>query len=308
MRIVVIGQAAFGKSVVQSLGDAGEDVVAVFCPVDRAGKELDPIKQEALSRAIPVLQFKRMRDDEAVQAFLEIGPDLCVMAFVTDFVPSSILQAPVQGTIQYHPSMLPLHRGPSSINWPIIQGETMTGVSIFWPDDGLDTGPILTQKTAAIGPDDTVGSLYYEKLFPLGVEAITQAVALIRQGIAPKIPQDHESATYESWCGLKEGVIDWSTQGSAIYNLIRGCDPRPGASARVGSHLVHFFDAEYQKETHDVPSGTVTSVGREGFSVAVDGGYILITTVQVEGSRIPAGSWASINLTIGDMFTADTLS
>ena len=323
MRIVVIGQAAFGKSVVESLCNAGEDVVTVFCPVDREGKEIDPIKQEAVSRAIPVLQFKRMRDDEAVQAFLETDPDLCVMAFVTDFVPDSMLQAPKLGTIQYHPSMLPLHRGPSSINWPIINGELKTGISIFWPDDGLDTGPILVQKTAAIGSDDTVGSLYYDKLYPLGVQAMVESVALIREGVAPKIPQDHQSATYETWCGQEDGRINWDAEGPTIYNLIRGCDPRPGASARFGAKDIFFSEAKYSARTASggIPlvarvldkaggglnkgtvAGEIVAISEKGIRIAVRRGHITVATVRVDGIKSSAASWAEAHMAVGDRFT-----
>jgi len=300
MRIAVIGQAAFGKSVVQSLCDAGEDIVGVYCPIDGESGQIDPIKEEALSRGIPVFQFKRMRDDAAIDSFLELDPDLCVMAFVTDFVPDSILQAPELGTIQYHPSLLPLHRGPSSINWPIINGEPKTGISIFWPDDGLDTGPILMQKTVLIGPDDTVGSLYYEKLYPLGVQAMTESVALIRQGLAPKNPQDHDLASYESWCGRKDGQINWENSGSEIYNRIRGCDPRPGASTRLGDKEIFLFDASFVDQVHDRPGGTLIGID-DGFDIAVNGGLIRIATVRFDGMRSSAGIWAKDHgMSIGD--------
>jgi methionyl-tRNA formyltransferase len=308
MRIVVIGQAAFGKSVIQSLCDAGEEVVAVFCPVDLEHQRVDPIKEEALFRGIKVLQFGRMRDEAAINAFLDLSPDLCVMAFVTDFVPDRMLQAPKQGTIQYHPSMLPLHRGPSSINWPIIKGELTTGVSIFWPDDGLDTGPILMQKTTVIDPDDTVGSLYYKKLYPLGVQGITESVALIHAGEAPKIPQDHELATYESWCGVKEGRINWDEQGRAIYDLIRGCDPRPGASGLLGANHVYFHDVGFEERLHDITAGTVTVIDDDGFWIAVRGGLIHVATVRVDGTGSPAGSWARVNIAVGDRFMQDLSS
>src|SRR5690606_37836153 len=123
---------------------------AVFAPPTRPGAPDDPLKTAADSHGLPVYQFKRMRDPEAVAAFQAINADLGVMAFVTDIVPESILFAPRLRTIQYHPSLLPKHRGPRSINWPINQGETRTGLSIFWPDEGLDTGPILLQKEVEI--------------------------------------------------------------------------------------------------------------------------------------------------------------
>ena len=158
MRIALIGQAAFGESVLNAVVERGENVVGAFCPPDREARALDPIKVAAQDRDIPVFQFRRMRDAEAIDAFKGLNADLCIMAFVTDIVPEQVLQAPTRGTIQYHPSLLPRHRGPSSINWPIIQGEARTGLTIFWPDRGLDTGPILLQRETQIGPADTVGS------------------------------------------------------------------------------------------------------------------------------------------------------
>ena len=146
MRIALIGQAAFGKDVLSALLDANENVVAALCPPDLPNRSPDPVKDLATSANIPVFQYSRMRDNQAIEQFSSLEIDLCVMAFVTDIVPAQILESPKLGTIQYHPSLLPEHRGPSSMNWPIIQGKNKTGLTIFWPDEGLDTGPILLQK------------------------------------------------------------------------------------------------------------------------------------------------------------------
>ena len=189
MKIAIIGQAAFGKEVLIKLIENGEIVSAVICPPDD-GNSFDPIKQTAISNGIDVFQYERMRSTSAIKEYISLDIDLCVMAFVTDIVPMEILTAPTFGTIQYHPSLLPQHRGPSSINWPIIKGEEQTGLTIFWPDEGLDTGPILLQKEVEITPEDTLGSLYFGKLFPLGVDAILEAVQLVKRNKAPKIDQN----------------------------------------------------------------------------------------------------------------------
>ncbi len=197
MKIVIIGQAAFGRSVMEAISDAGKDeIVGVFPPLDRDGRPADPLKEGALERSVPVFLYCRYRSEEAIEAFKPLDADLCVMAFVTDIVPDEMIEAPQLGTIQYHPSLLPKHRGPSSINWPIMQGETKTGLSIFWPDKGLDTGPILLQKEVAIGPDDTLGSIYFDSLYPMGVEAMVEAIDMVRGGNAPRIVQDESQATY----------------------------------------------------------------------------------------------------------------
>ncbi len=208
MNIALIGQAAFGKAVLGAIADGGKDeIVGVFAPPDKDGRPPDPLAAETASRSLPLFQFPRLRDQEAIDAFTGLGPDLCVMAFVTDIVPMEIINAPSQGAIQYHPSLLPRHRGPSSINWPIIQGDTETGLTIFWPDDGLDTGPVLLQKRVSIGPDDTLGKLYFDQLFPMGVEAMAEAVELVRAGNAPRVTQDETDATYEGWCRARVVVI-----------------------------------------------------------------------------------------------------
>jgi len=168
MRIVVNGQQAFGQAVLEALLDRDDEVVAVYCAPDRHGRRVDPLKETAVARGISVYQPASFKTPEVLEGFTALGADLCVMAYVVLLVPTPILEAPRLGTIQYHPSLLPRHRGPSSINWPIIQGEAKTGLTIFWPDEGLDTGPILLQKEVAIGPDDTLGSLYFDQLFRSG--------------------------------------------------------------------------------------------------------------------------------------------
>ncbi len=292
MRIAVIGQAAFGKDVLAALADNGENVVGVFCPPDREGRPADPIKQEADERGIPVFQFRRMRRKVAIDAFLGLNADLCVMAFVTDIVPDAILEAPTRGTIQYHPSLLPKHRGPSSMNWPIMWGETITGLSVFWPDKGLDTGPILLQKEVEITQDDTLGSLYFGKLYQMGVDAMVEAVGLVRDGAAPRIDQDHSQATYEGWCRAEDVAIDWTKPVGDIYNLIRGGDPSPGANTTLDGETVAFFRASKTDGDSGKPAGEVLEVTSEGFTVAADGGAITIGRVQPGRERkVMAPEW-----------------
>ena len=203
MRIVIIGQAAFGEKVIQTLLKKGEEIVGVYTPPDISGRT-NPLKESAVQLGIPIFQPKGMRAPGVYAEYTRLKPDLNVMAYVTDIIPESILTHPKLGTIQYHPSLLPKHRGGSAINWAIINGEAKTGITIFWPDKGIDTGPILLQKEAEISPDDTVGSLYFNKLSPLGVEALAESIELIKQGIAPRIPQDESQASYEGLCAEKD--------------------------------------------------------------------------------------------------------
>ena len=304
MRIAIIGQAAFGQSVLDALVERGETIVAAFCPPDREGRSPDPLKEAALKHDIPVYQFRRMRDQDAITAFKTVQAELCLMAFVTDIVPEAILEAPTRGTIQYHPSLLPKHRGPSSMNWPIIQGDAKTGLSIFWPDRGLDTGPNLLQREVVIGPDDTMGSLYFDRLFPIGVDAMLEAVDLVRGGSAPKLAQDESQATYEGWCQSKDVIIDWSSPVGEIYNLIRGSDPSPGANTTFNGKKIALYRAvKHDGESGDAP-GLVTDVSDQGFGIAARGGSVFIRRVQPEGSaKVMASEWIETSaLKRGDRF------
>ena len=197
MRIVVHGQQAFGKAVLEALLKRGENVVAVYVAPEKEGAKADPLKEAAVAAGLPVYQPASYRKPEVWEEFRALKPDLQVMAFVTLFVPEDFLNIPTHGSIQYHPSLLPAYRGASAINWPIILGEKETGLSIFWPDNGLDTGDVLLQKKTPISPTDTLGSVYFDRLFPMGVEAMMESVDLVKAGKAPRIKQDESKATYE---------------------------------------------------------------------------------------------------------------
>ncbi|MBI2909320.1 MAG: methionyl-tRNA formyltransferase [Chloroflexi bacterium] len=301
MRIALIGQAAFGKSVLQAIVDKGHEVIGVWAPPDAGG--LDALKSLALEKGIPVFQPARMRDPGVYEDFARPLPDLGVMAYVTDIVPPRILGRPLLGTIQYHPSLLPRHRGGSAINWAVINGETKTGITIFWPDKGIDTGPILLQKAVEISPDDTVGSLYFGKLFPLGVEAIAEAVDLVARGKAPRVVQNESEATYEGLCSEKDVVIDWSRPSPQVYNLIRGGNPQPGATTFIRGRKLKVFDCELAPAASGT-AGQVAEIGDKGFVVACADGGILVKRVQPgESPKIRATEYASSRpLRTGDIF------
>ena len=302
MRIVVHGQEAFGKAVLEKLLERGENVIAVFCAPDKEGRPRDPLAVFAEEKGLPVHQPKSWKTPEALELMRSFEPDLCVMAYVTLFVPQPVIDAPKLGTIQYHPSLLPLHRGPSSINWPIAMGRTRTGLTIFWPDEGLDEGPILLQKEVEIGPDETLGDVYFKKLFPIGVDAMLEAVDLVRAGKAPKIPQDHSKATYESWFKKDLAEIDWSKPVSEIYNLIRATNPAPGAWSMLKGTRIDIFDSA--KVEGSGSPGEIMAITGEGIQVAAKGGRILIKRLRAAGGqKIPATEYAvSAELKVGDRF------
>lgn len=299
MRIVVHGQQAFGKAVLEALLKRKENIVGVYCAPDKptAGKGgIDPMKEYALSQGLTVTQPKSWKDPATWAELKALNADLCVMAYVTLFVPSQALNTPRLGTIQYHPSLLPMHRGPSSINWPIIQGTTKTGLTIFWPDDGLDEGPILLQKTVDVGPDDTLGTVYFNKLFPMGVDAMLEAVDLVKAGTAPKIVQDLARGSYESWCRKENAKIDWSKPAVEVHNLIRGTNPQPGAWTVLGDKPLDLYDCT-QVPGSGQP-GEILAVTAKEITIAAGtgtgAGAIQIKRVKLEGGqKIAAGELAA---------------
>jgi methionyl-tRNA formyltransferase len=284
MKILLNGQQAYGKAVLDALLGRGEEIVGVYCEPDK-GERIDPIKEAALEHGLPLFQPKSFKKPEVWEQMASLGADLCVMAYVTLIVPEQALNIPTLGSIQYHPSLLPLHRGPSSINWPIIQGDEKTGLSIFWPDNGLDTGPILMQKEVAIKDDDTLGSLYFNHLFPMGVEAMLESVDLVRDGKAPKLVQDDSLATYEGWCRAEDVEIDWTKPTQEVWNLIRGANPQPGAWTRHGETTLKIFDCAKQAPAGGTAPGELTAVGDDGISVACADGQIQIHRLRPQGAK-----------------------
>ena len=284
MRLIVMGQQAFGKSALETILDAGKDeVVAVYCAPDKDDRQ-DPIKEFALENGLIVMQPDNFEDKAVLDEMRTFGADLCVMAFVIIFVPAEARDIPTHGSICFHPSLLPLHRGPSSINWPIIWGATKGGLSYFWPDDGLDEGEILLQKEVAIGPDDTIGSVYFEKVFPLGLEATLEAIDLVRAGNPPKIVQDHSKATYEGWCNKMVAEIDWNRSVGELYNLIRGCNPQPGAWTIYNGEVLQIFDCT--KTDHACGrTGRVSAITDDGITITAGRGSIIAKRVRYAGGK-----------------------
>jgi methionyl-tRNA formyltransferase len=220
------------------------------------------------------------------------------MAFVTLLVPEEFLNIPTRGSIQYHPSLLPAYRGPSAINWPIIKGETETGLSIFWPDNGLDTGDVLLQKKTPIGPADTLGSVYFDRLFPIGVEAMLEAVDLVKAGKAPRLKQDETKASYEGRCGPDNARVDWGKPWSEIDRLIRGCNPQPGAWCTLAGKTVKIFEAKPlpARDPKGIGGkmGEIVAVEGDGFTVVCADGRFQVARVQADGPKIAASEFAAV--------------
>jgi methionyl-tRNA formyltransferase len=301
MRIILVGQGPFGEKALDALIRNGEDIVGVFCPQNKSGEAM---KELADSASIDLFQPDHMRNIDVHEAYRDLKPDLVVLAFVTDILPESLLGIPSIGTICYHPSLLPRHRGSSGINWAVIQGDTRTGLTILWADKGIDTGTILLQKEIDIAPDDTTGSLYFNKLFPMGIDAIVEAVELIKTGDAPKIKQDDSLATYEPPCDEKYAGIDWSKPAADVYNLIRGCDPQPGAFSMFGGRKVKFYKSQLLEAAEEISPGQVIRIGQGEVIVALNGGTLKVGKLKGEkGAKISADEFAEeVGLEVGMTF------
>ena len=301
MRIILIGQAAFAEKTLEKLIAKGEEVLAVYCPPDIPGGKLDPLKQKALQLSISVRQHVSFKAPEVREEFVALNADLAILAFVSYIVPPQVFSVPRLGSICFHPSLLPKYRGASAINWALIKGESVTGLTLFWVDKGIDTGPILLQKEVIVDPDDTTGSLYFNKIFPLGIEAISDAVDLIKAGNPPRIVQDESKATYDPPCTDEHVKIDWSKPAQEVYNLIRGCDPQPGAHTTWQGKMVRIFDGRMQSGSNTAPAGQITGIGAEENTIALNGGTLTVKRMRGEGAKISGAEFAKqAELKVGD--------
>jgi methionyl-tRNA formyltransferase len=285
MRLIINGQQAFGKACVEAVLDKGEDeVAAIYTAPDKEGRPADPIKEFALEKGLPVYQPPNYTDDSVLDEMRALNADLMVMAYMIIFVPEAARNIPTHGSVCFHPSLLPLHRGPSSINWPIIWGATKTGLTVFWPDDGLDEGDILVQKEIEIGPDDTLGSIYFDKIFPLGVQSVLEAIDLVRGGNPPHVKQDESKATYESWCRAANAKIDWDRSAGEVYNLIRGTNPQPGAWTTYDGETLQIFDCK-KTDACRGRTGEITDISNGSITVTAGRGSIIVERVRYAGGK-----------------------
>jgi len=297
MRIAIIGQQDFGKAVFDAFRARGDEVAGVFCAPEKEGAKADPLKAAAQEQGVKVFQFASLRSAEAHDALRGLAVDLGIMAYVLQFAPDSLTHLPRKGTIQFHPSLLPKYRGPSSINWPIIRGDTRTGLTIFRPNEGLDEGPVILQKETPIGPDDTLGSIYFDRLFPIGVAAMLEGADLVMAGKHTETAQDESQATYEGWCRAAEAKINWHNHVDFVHNLIRGCNPAPGAWTTLAGKKIQLFDCrKHSFRTFGAVKGKVGEVSEvtpSGVFITAQGGRIEALKAKVEdGKKIGAAELA----------------
>jgi len=298
MKVAIIGQQDFGKAVLEAFLARGDEVAGVFCAPEKPGAKPDMLKTAAQEKGVQVFQFPSLKSDEAREALGKLNPEIGIMAFVLQFAPQEFVSIPKHGTIQYHPSLLPLYRGPSSINWPIIRGDRKTGLTIFRPTDGLDEGPVILQKETEIGPDDTLGTVYFDRLFPMGVKAMLEAADLVVANKHKEVVQDESRATYEGGCRKAAAKLNWANHVDFIYNTIRGCNPAPGAWTTLEGKELQIFDArKHPVRTFGAVKGKigeVVEVGDKSFQVTAQGGRIEVLRAKLgDGKKVVAADLIS---------------
>uniref|UniRef100_A0A672NDF2 10-formyltetrahydrofolate dehydrogenase n=1 Tax=Sinocyclocheilus grahami TaxID=75366 RepID=A0A672NDF2_SINGR len=304
MKIAVIGQSLFGQEVYKELKKDGHMIVGVFTIPDKDGK-MDPLATEAVKDGVPVFKFPRWRlkgkaITEVVDQYKAVGAELNVLPFCSQFIPMEVIDHPTHGSIIYHPSLLPRHRGASAINWTLIHGDKKGGFTIFWADDGLDTGPILLQRECDVEPNDNVNSIYKRFLFPEGVKGMVEAVRLIAAGTALRIKQPEEGATYECIQKKENSKIDWNQPAEAIHNWIRGNDRVPGAWAEIDGKNVSFYGSTLLENDHSSSNGQpleIPGTSRPGLVTknglvlfGNDGKTLLVKNMQFEDGKMIAAS------------------
>jgi methionyl-tRNA formyltransferase len=308
MKIAIIGQQDFGKAVLEAFLARGDEIAGVFCAPEKEGAKPDPLRVAAQEKGLKTFQLPSLKGPEAVQAMRELNVDIGIMAFVLQFAPQDFVKIPKHGTIQYHPSLLPKYRGPSSINWPIIKGEKQTGLTIFRPNDGLDEGEVILQKTTPVSDNDTLGTVYFDRLFPMGVAAMVEAADLVVAGKHQESVQDESQASYEGWCRAAEAKINFNNHVDYVHNLIRGCDPAPGAWTTLAGkkvqlfgskkHLVRTFGAVKGKP------GEITSITDTAMHITVQGGQVEIAKLKHEdGKKVSPTEFATaFSVVAGTLF------
>lgn len=304
LRIAIFGQARFGLEVTERLAALGHEVVGVWAPPD--GRRADPLAELAERRGWPLFRHRYFRrDGEAIPEYVDeyraFEPQLNVLAFTTAILPPEMAFHPEHGSICFHPSLLPAYRGGAALSWQIIRGETHSGVSVFRLGYHVDRGPLLVQRDGVqISPRDTMASLYFEKLYPLGVEAMVEAVQIIDEDRVQLTPQGEEGA---SWFGLiddEAARIDWSRSAREVDRLLRGCDPAPGALAMLDERRVRLFSGAEPRDGA-APPGTLIGLVDDQLEIATGEGSVCVKRVAFDDRARQAA--AELGLAAGSRFT-----
>lgn len=288
MKIVFMGTPEFSVPSLKALISRGDEIAAVVTQPDRQrgrGHQVlpSPVKAVAQEHGIPVLQFARIKSPEGVAALREIAPDMIVTAAFGQLLSKEILDIPPMGCLNVHASLLPKYRGAAPIQWAIIKGETQTGVTIMYMNEGLDTGDMISSAVVPI-PDDMTGGQLYELLAQEGANLLTKAMDDIVSGTAGRAPQNEMEASYYPPLSKELGRIDWTRPSTEIRNLIRALNPVPGTYGRICGHTIKMWAAELT-DGQGKPGKIDCADTKRGLVVGTGDGLLRITEMQAPNSK-----------------------
>ena len=290
MRIVFMGTPDFAAASLKKLIDEKYDIAAVFTqpdkPRDRGMKlSYSPVKELALENNIPVYQPTKLRDGTATELIKSLRPDILVVVAYGRILPDDMLEVPKYGAINVHASLLPKYRGAAPIQWAVLNGDKITGVTTMYLASEMDTGDIIYTAETEIGEFETSGDLF-DRLMVMGAELLDRTLRDIEAGTAPRTPQDHSKASYVKMLDKSLSPIEWAKTPREIIKQIYGLQPWPVATAELDGKVFKIYSAEYtQNKTVKAP-GSVVSAGKKGIEIACLGGEtLLITELQAAGKK-----------------------
>ena len=290
MHIVFMGTPDFASASLKKLIDERFDVVGVFTQLDKPkgrGMELcaSPVKELALENGLPVFQPVKMRDGTALAQIKALEPDILVVVAYGRILPDDILAVPKYGAINVHGSLLPKYRGAAPIQWAVLNGDKITGVTTMYLASEMDTGDIIYTAETEIGEYETSGELF-DRLKDMGAELLVKTLRDIDAGTAPRAPQDHSKASYVTMLDKSICPIDWNKTPREVLKHIYGLQPWPVATMELEGKTVRVFAAKYTDgKTEKVP-GAVVSTDKGGLEIAcADGETLLITELQAPGKK-----------------------
>ena len=290
MRIVFMGTPDFAAASLEKLIAEKFEVVGVFTQPDKPkgrGMELSfsPVKEIALAAGIPVFQPEKMRDGNALAQVRELQPDILVVVAYGRILPDDILAVPPLGAINVHGSLLPKYRGAAPIQWAVLNGDTVTGVSTMYLASEMDSGDIIYTEETPIGEKETSGELF-DRLMQMGAELLVKTLRDIEAGTAPRHPQDHSQASYVHMLDKSLCPIDWNRSPREVLKWIYGLQPWPVATMELEGKTYRVFGAEYSTSCTDKAPGTVISAGEKGIEIACSNGQTLyVTELQAPGKK-----------------------
>ena len=297
MRILFMGTPDFAVPSIRALVEAGHDVCGAFTQPDKPknrGMKLQPtpVKEFCLEHEIPVFQPTKLRDGTALAQIQELAPELIVVAAYGRILPDEILDYPAKGCINVHSSLLPRYRGAAPINWAILNGDEMSGVTIMHMATELDAGDIISQVETPIDPNETVESLH-DRLADLGAKLLVDTVAKIAAGTACRTPQDPALVTFAPMLSRELSPMDWNRSARELHDQVRGLIPWPAAVAELGGVRCKVYATKVCDEHADAEAGTVVKADKKGLKIACGEGTVLeICELQPDGKkRMPANAF-----------------